>query len=119
MKAGAARAITVVTDPDFGPTAIDVPGEAFWLVSSPENRGHAARLHQAGSYDPNSAVFDARETTPPEVALDTFASVAEHHPDWTCIEFVGTQLTAELRRTFAIEDVAAEETPAGFVLRRR
>jgi hypothetical protein len=69
-----------------------VPGDAFWLVDTPENRAIAQRLWKSGQFDPNSALFQPRDGTGDCTALlELFATIADHHPNWTEVRVPGDQ----------------------------
>jgi hypothetical protein len=112
--------VLVVFDKSFGvdpPVAIPA---TFWLIDSVANRALAERLSQNEGHDPNSAVFNGDLfTSVAEAAVSTYLSVAEHHPAWTEMEFVGLALSKDLERVLEGEKVSLTKATHGFVISRR
>ena len=111
--------VTVVLDRAYGGRADHPLEPAFWLVESPENRKLAEQLWSEGTCDPNSAVFKADGyASVGDAAVSTFFNVAEHHPSWTEIEFIGAPLDEAVRGERAAEGAEVVATTAGFLVKR-
>jgi hypothetical protein len=93
--------------------------DAYWLISSPENRQLAERLRKTDVFDLNSAVFDGDlYVNVEDAAVGVLHNIHEHHPEWTEIYVVGVEPSAAMRATLRDLGRVTKSTPYGFVVMR-
>ena len=93
--------------------------DAYWLVTSPENRKLAERLRATDDFDPNSAVFDGdRHTSMEDAVLCVLDNIDEHHPEWTEIAITGIDLGGALQAALRASGRTAIAKAHGFIIAR-
>jgi hypothetical protein len=123
--------VAIVVEPDFGDLLLDLSKKRHvWLVDTPPNRARAEDIWRVRhDYSRNEGVttFKIDLSGPPqEWLLDVLHTIDEHHglrAEWSSdveLEVRGVHLTNALREALlTFGPFAFEESPQGFIARRR